>query len=136
MSKIMADTQTKIPKERPRKITVGVRLSDEEFKQLEEKSHGTTVANFLRTVGLGDKTKPMRRRKPPPKTDPNFIRVFCGLANNVNQLTRYAHLSKKADALDVAELAYQLAQVKEALDKMQYLAIGGDKNDGHHEQTR
>lgn len=42
----MADTQTKIPKERPRKITVGVRLSDEEFKQLEEKSHGTTVANF------------------------------------------------------------------------------------------
>ena len=121
----MADTQTKIPKERPRKITVGVRLSDEEFKQLEEKSHGT-VANFLRTVGLGDKTKPIKRRKPPPKTDPNFMRVFCGLANNVNQLTRYAHLSKKADALDVAELAYQLAQVKEALDQMQYLAMGGD----------
>ena len=132
----MADTQTKIPKERPRKITVGVRLSDEEFKQLEEKSHGT-VANFLRTVGLGDKTKPLKRRKPPPKTDPHFMRVFCGLANNVNQLTRYAHTQKKADALDVAELAYQLAQIKEALDKMQSLAMfGGQKNDGHHEQTR
>lgn len=133
----MADIQTKIPKERPRKITVGVRLSDEEFKQLKEKSHGTTVANFLRTVGLGDKTKPIKRRKPPPKTDPNFMRVFCGLANNVNQLTRYAHTQKKADALDVAELAYQLAQIKEALDKMQSLAMfGGQKNDGHYEQAR
>ena len=131
----MADIQTKIPKERPRKITVGVRLSDEEFKQLEEKSHGT-VANFLRTVGLGDKTKPMRRRKPPPKTDPHFMRVFCGLANNVNQLTRYAHLSKKANTLDVAELAYQLAQVKESLDEIQKLAMFGGQDDSRDEQTR
>lgn len=133
----MADTQTKIPKERPRKITVGVRLSDEEFKQLEEKSHGTTVANFLRTIGLGDKTKPLKRRKPPPKTDPHFMRVFGGLANNVNQLTRYAHTQKKADALDVAELAYQLAQINISLNEIKGLAMfGGQKNDGHHEQTR
>ena len=136
MSKIMADTQTKIPKERPRKITVGVRLSDEEFKQLEEKSHGTTVANFLRTVGLGDKTKPMRRRKPPPKTDPNFMRVFCGLANNVNQLTRYAHTQKKADALDVAELAYQLAQINISLNEIKCLAMFGGQDDSRDEQTR
>lgn len=131
----MADTQTKIPKERPRKITIGVRLSDEEFKQLEEKSHGT-VADFLRTVGLGDKTKPIRRRKPPPKTDPHFMRVFCGLANNVNQLTRYAHLSKKANTLDVAELAYQLAQVKESLDEIQKLAMFGGQDDSRDEQAR
>lgn len=129
----MADTQTKIPKERPRKITVGVRLSDEEFKQLEEKSYGTTVANFLRTVGLGDKTKPLKRRKPPPKTDPHFMRVFVGLANNVNQLTRYAHSSKKADTLNVAELAYQLAQVKESLDDIQKLAMLGGQNDSRDE---
>ena len=129
----MADTQTKIPKERPRKITVGVRLSDEEFKQLEEKSHGTTVANFLRTVGLGDKTKPMRRRKPPPKTDPHFMRVFCGLANNVNQLTRYAHTQKKADALDVAELAYQLAQINISLNKIKGLAMFGGQDDSRDE---
>lgn len=129
----MADTQTKIPKERPRKITVGVRLSDEEFKQLEEKSQGTTVANFLRTVGLGDKTKPLKRRKPPPKTDPHFMRVFVGLANNVNQLTRYAHSSKKADALDVAELAYQLSQIKEALESIQKLAMFGGQNDSRNE---
>lgn len=133
MSKIMADTQTKIPKERPRKITVGVRLSDEEFKQLEEKSHGTTVANFLRTVGLGDKTKPMRRRKPPPKTDPNFMRVFCGLANNVNQLTRYAHTQKKADALNVAELAYQLAQINISLNHLKGLAMFGGQDDSRDE---
>ena len=133
----MTDTQTKIPKERPRKITVGVRLSNQEFEQLEAKSHDTTVANFLRTVGLGDKTKPMRRRKPPPKTDPHFMRVFCGLANNVNQLTRYAHTQKKADALNVAELAYQLAQINISLNEIKGLAMfGGQKNDGHHEQTR
>lgn len=136
MSRIMADIQTKTPKERHRKITVGVRLSDEEFKVLEEKSHGTTVANFLRTIGLGDKTKPMRRRKPPPKTDPHFMRVFCGLANNVNQLTRYAHTQKKADALNVAELAYQLAQINISLNDLKGLAIFGGQDDSRDEQTR
>ena len=129
----MADTQTKIPKERPRKITVGVRLSDEEFKVLEEKSHGTTVANFLRTVGLGDKTKPLKRRKPPPKTDLNFMRVFGGLANNVNQLTRYAHTQKKADALNVAELAYQLAQINISLNHLKGLAMFGGQDDSRDE---
>lgn len=125
--------QAKIQKERPRRMTVGVRLSDDELEQLKAKSHGTTIASFLRATGLGDKTKPLRRLKLPPKVDADFMRVFVGIANNVNQLTRYAHSSKKANKLDVAELAYQLIQVKESLDKIQSIAMFGVQNDNHNE---
>lgn len=129
----MTIKKTSKPKQRPRKNTIGVRLSDEELELLKAKSHGTTIASFLRATGLGDKTKPLRRLKLPPKVDPDFMRVFVGIANNINQLTRYAHLSKNANTLDVAELAYQLAQVKDNLEKIQSIAMFGVQNDNHNE---
>lgn len=67
-------------------ITLRFRASTDEQKQIEAKAKvaGLTVSEYLRRVAVG---QVVQERLPA-----ELRQVITGVANNLNQLTRYAHL--------------------------------------------
>ena len=79
----------KEPEERRTK-TIGVRVSPEEYLQLESKARdaGITPTELLRKSALGKKIIPRR-----PPIDAEVCRLLFILSNNVNQIAVKAHLN-------------------------------------------
>ncbi len=67
-------------------LTMRFRVSAEEQKQIEAKAKtaGLTVSEYVRRVAIG---QVVQERLPV-----ELRQVITGVANNLNQLTRYAHL--------------------------------------------
>lgn len=104
--------------------SIKIRVTDSEHKQLKEKADSQQLAVFMRDYCLNKETV-ISKRKQYPTIDPDFIKIFAGVANNINQLTRYAHTQKKGDALQVAELAYQLMLINAQLSELKEIAKKG-----------
>lgn len=64
---------------------IELRLSIDEKKSIEQKAHqaGISMSDYLRQVALGiEVTQPLTKEQ---------HRILAGVANNLNQLTRFAH---------------------------------------------
>lgn len=72
-------------------ITMRFRASAEEQKQIEAKAKvaGLTVSEYVRRVATG---QAVQERLPA-----ELRQIITGVANNLNQLTRYAHLRQFDD---------------------------------------
>jgi len=72
-------------------VTMRFRASTEEQKQIEAKAKlaGLTVSEYVRRVATG---QAVAERLPA-----ELRQVLVGVANNLNQLTRYAHLRQFDD---------------------------------------
>jgi len=86
-------------------LTMRFRISTEEQKQIEAKAKtaGLTVSEYVRRVATG---QVVAERLPA-----ELRQVITGVANNLNQLTRYAHL-RQFDGKAIDEI---LAILKTAL---------------------
>ena len=101
-----------------RKTRLNLRLDDKEFELLKAKAEGfgLPLAKFLRVSLLG-LPEPAKRIHDLPVVDPTLLRQLVGIGNNVNQLTRYAHIvsNDAKQTLNVLELAFALQSVADEL---------------------
>ena len=88
----MADNKT---------ITMRFRVSADEQKQIEAKAQaaGLTVSEYVRRVATG---QAVQERLPA-----ELRQIITGVANNLNQLTRYAHL-RQFDGQAIDTILHQL----------------------------
>jgi hypothetical protein len=86
-------------------ITMRFRASTTDKKHIEDKAKvaGLTVSEYVRRVAIGQS---MQERLPA-----DLRQVIVGVANNLNQLTRYAHLRE----FDDQAIQTILLQLKAAL---------------------
>ena len=77
------------------------------------------MAKFVR-VSLLDLPKPSKRIHDLPVVDPTLLRQLVGIGNNVNQLTRYAHIvsNDAKQTLNVLELAFALQKIANELQQL------------------
>lgn len=101
-----------------RKTRLNLRLDDKEFELLKAKAEGfgLPLAKFVRVSLLG-LPEPAKRIHDLPVVDPTLLRQLVGISNNVNQLTRYAHIvsNDAKQTLNVLELAFALQSVADEL---------------------
>lgn len=64
---------------------LGVRVSEEEYKQLKERCGGRQLAAWMRQVCLDERP---RRSTRLPSIDPALLRQLAGIGNNLNQVAR------------------------------------------------
>ena len=96
---------TPFPMDDNKILTMRFRASAAEKKHIEEKAKvaGLTVSEYLRRVAIG---QTVQERLPA-----ELRQIIAGVANNLNQLTRYAHL-RQFDGKVIDEI---LALLKTAL---------------------
>ena len=110
-------TFNKISRIRPQSIKI--RLSDSELYHLKNKAkkRGMTVAAYMREYALSLEDPVLKRT--PAKLDKQFIRLFAGACNNLNQLVHLLHIDQKrfvtvdylqliVDVQEMNELLYQI----------------------------
>ena len=101
-----------------RKTRLNLRLDNKEFELLKAKAEGfgLPLAKFVRVSLLG-LPEPAKRIHDLPVVDPTLLRQLVGIGNNVNQLTRYAHIvsNDAKQTLNVLELAFALQRVADEL---------------------
>lgn len=68
-----------------RSKSIKIRVTPEELLLLQEKADGQPLASFMREFCLHAK---FPKRRQPPKIDPEFMRKFAGICNNLNQIAR------------------------------------------------
>ena len=104
-----------------RKTRLNLRLDDKEFELLKAKAEGfgLPLAKFVRVSLLG-LPEPAKRIHDLPVVDPTLLRQLVGIGNNVNQLTRYAHIvsNDAKQTLNVLELAFALQKIANELQQL------------------
>ena len=68
-----------------RSKSIKIRVTPEELLLLQEKADGQPLASFMREFCIHAK---FPKRRQPPKIDPEFMRKFAGICNNLNQIAR------------------------------------------------
>lgn len=117
-----------------RKTRLNLRLDDKEFELLKAKAEGfgLPLAKFVRVSLLG-LPEPAKRIHDLPVVDPTLLRQLVGIGNNVNQLTRYAHIvsNDAKQTLNVLELAFALQKIGDELQQLRelYSLKNVDEND-------
>ncbi|MFL0428702.1 plasmid mobilization protein [Moraxella sp. 179-F 1C4 NHS] len=104
-----------------RKTRLNLRLDDQEFELLKAKAEGfgLPLAKFVRVSLLG-LPEPAKRIHDLPVVDPTLLRQLVGISNNINQLTRYAHIvsNDAKQTLNVLELAFALQKIANELQQL------------------
>lgn len=88
-----------------------VRLTLAESKRIEKNAnrYGLSVSNYLRKKGLDDQLKPLWTPE-----EQEAYRQLVGMANNLNQLTRYTHERK----LMTSKILETIDAINGAIDKL------------------
>ena len=95
-----------IDKKRNREITV--RVNDEELAQLKERQQGTTMARWLRSLGLG--------ATPIKQADPELVRALGRIGSNLNQTAKHANINKELDQDVLKQIKVIRGLIGELLD--------------------
>ena len=117
-----------------RQTRLNLRLSNNEYELVKSRAEafGLPMAKFVR-VSLLDLPKPSKRIHDLPVVDPTLLRQLVGIGNNVNQLTRYAHIvsNDAKQTLNVLELAFALQKIGDELQQLRelYSLKNVDEND-------
>lgn len=72
--------------------TIKIRVTEDEFLVLFNKADSKPLASFMREFCL---TAKIPKRRIAPKIDPEFMRKFAGVCNNINQLTKEVHIDRQ-----------------------------------------
>lgn len=101
-------TETPKHKPKPRRAEiVKLRLRPDEADAWRDEASelGTTLSNLIRSrmgVAQRSRNKPLRKRGPVAKADPQLIAALARVGNNLNQIARWANTHKgMADANQV-----------------------------------
>lgn len=121
-------SENKKSNKRNRKNRVELTLNDKELDKLIQMAGGMPKAKFLREWVMSG--KPPRRNKELPKIDPQLMRLITSMANNLNQLTRYAHTQNQTgNPIDVLALAMSIDSLQGELQELKAQYTAGSKAD-------
>lgn len=91
---------------RDKEITI--RVSEDELTELKKRQQGTTMAGWMRSLGLG--VTPMK------PADPDLVRSLGRIGSNLNQLTKHANTNKALDQSILDQISAIRASISALLD--------------------
>ena len=80
MPKISSEKRTK---------EIAIRVTEDELAELKKRQQGTTMAGWMRDLGLG--VTPMK------PADPQLVRALGRIGSNLNQVTKHVNIDKTLD---------------------------------------
>ncbi len=83
------------PKKRLREISI--RVTDDELEKLHKRKTDSTLAGWLRNLGLGATS--IRQ------ADPNLVRALGRIGSNLNQIAKHANTHNELDQNVLTEIA-------------------------------
>lgn len=95
---------------------IKIRLTDDEHHRLLERSQRTHLAEWLRELGLGERTSSKRRKL--PDVDPELFRQIAGTGNNLNQIARKLNQMESLGADDKIRLLSLLTSIDRQLTEI------------------
>ena len=100
-----------------REHTFKIRASVDEKLAIESrKPVGFALAEWWRQLALGQDVKEKRKRRSPPKVDPELLRQLARMGGNLNQIARALNVAnRKGNVVDVIELKVLLCSMEREL---------------------
>lgn len=83
------------PTKRTREITI--RVTDDELQELHKRKTETTLAGWMRNLGLG--VTPIKQ------ADPSLVRALGRIGSNLNQTAKHANTYKELDEKVLTEIS-------------------------------
>ena len=68
---------------------IAIRVTEDELAALKKRQQGTTMAGWMRGLGLG--VTPMK------PADPELVRALGSIGSNLNQVTKHVNINKQVD---------------------------------------
>jgi|SRR5690606_704856 len=105
-------------KENPRLKNIVIRVNDKERKEIESNAQklGLSVSDFGRQLMLKGSVLAVQKNEAENDSTGIDRRTLVGLANNLNQLTRFAHERK------------ELPQIESLLQELQKIIYNGSRS--------
>lgn len=114
---------------RKRPFTIAIRLSLIEKNLINARRGNLSIADFLRQSAMGHDPikREIVRRIVPPKVEPELSRQLNFIGNNLNQLTKLAHIKNNNNDLSALAIITELATIRQSIDdiKNHYTYKGG-----------
>ncbi|WP_343778716.1 MobC family plasmid mobilization relaxosome protein, partial [Psychrobacter aestuarii] len=85
---------------------IAIRVTEDELAKLKQRQQGTTMAGWMRDLGLG--VTPMK------PADPELVRALGRIGSNLNQIAKHVNTDKKIDE-NVFE---QMQAIRTAIDTL------------------
>ncbi|GAF60101.1 hypothetical protein JCM18902_3006 [Psychrobacter sp. JCM 18902] len=87
---------------------IAIRVSEDELAELKKRQQGTTMAGWMRDLGLG--VTPMK------PADPELVRALGRIGSNLNQVTKHVNIDKSIDESVLEQIKAIRATINALLD--------------------
>lgn len=88
---------------------IAIRVTEDELAELKKRQQGTTMAGWMRDLGLG--VTPMK------PADPELVRALGRIGSNLNQLTKHVNINKQVDENVLEQIKVIRASIDALLDE-------------------
>lgn len=88
---------------------IAIRVTDNELRELKKRQQGTTMAGWMRDLGLG--VTPMK------PADPQLVRALGRIGSNLNQVTKHVNIDKTLDESVLEQIKAIRASIDALLDE-------------------
>ena len=95
-----------------RERVIAIRVTENEYQELQKRKKKNRLAEWLRELGLGEKPK-----KAPRSIDPKLLYELNKIGVNLNQISRYLN-SRKNAPIDLIEISLRLNDIENLLKKV------------------
>lgn len=97
---------------------IKIRVTPDELEQLKAKADRQQLAPFMRDYCLNAATP--KRRRVPPKLNPEFARHYSNALNNLNQLTK--KVNQHTDGFEKLNLLFELQKMSSEIEELKKYA--------------
>ena len=88
---------------------IAIRVTEDELAKLKKRQQGTTMAGWMRDLGLG--VTPMK------PADPQLVRALGRIGSNLNQVTKHVNIDKTLDENVLEQIKDIRASIDALLDE-------------------
>ena len=88
---------------------IAIRVTEDELAELKKRQQGTTMAGWMRDLGLG--VTPMK------PADPELVRALGRIGSNLNQVTKHVNIDKQLDRSVLEQIKAIRASIDALLDE-------------------
>ena len=99
---------------------IKIRVTPDELEQLKTKADRQQLAPFMRDYCLCADTP--KRRRVPPKLNPEFARHYSNALNNLNQLTQRVHRHYNSKPFEELNLLSELQTIRAEIEGLKKYA--------------
>ena len=100
--------------------TLKVRVSESEYSEIEKrKPENLALADWLRSLALGEEIQIKRKRRPVPKADPELIRHWAKIGSNINQIARALNYANKiGEPVNLTQILSVLLSIENQIENL------------------